>query len=377
MAHPRDSSGHRLLCLGWGILWLLSPSGAPASPRTRAGALIQTAGPPLRGGVITGGSRVALERAEGGETPILTFFSARGPVRLLLDTGAASALVTPRLVQRLGLSSQPLAPKAFAIAGGGRDCPTGTLARTRLPELGLPAAGDRFPLRLVGVEALVLPGAGLPFGVDGVLAAPSLRQVPVAIDPMAGEVALGPPALRWRRTMPSQPLVLPLRWRRGVPLLPLRVPSSSGGRMETVEALADTGAEGVFLTVPLAARLRPLQASQPARLVGVCGLQEVRRQRLQGLGLGTDAEPSQGVDAILLANPVFTLLGVEAIAGQDLLRHHRQLWRLDADPPRLELWPGTAGGEATEKPSPGQARAFPELPGRWRSGPTGGEDRRF
>jgi hypothetical protein len=29
---------------------------------------------------------------------------------------------------------------------------------------------------------------------------------------------------------------------------------------------------------------------------------------------------------------------VEAIAGQELLRHRRQLWRLDTAPPRLMLW---------------------------------------
>jgi len=32
------------------------------------------------------------------------------------------------------------------------------------------------------------------------------------------------------------------------------------------------------------------------------------------------------------------LLGVEAIVGQEVLRFRRQLWRLDTDPPRLELW---------------------------------------
>jgi hypothetical protein len=43
-------------------------------------------------------------------------------------------------------------------------------------------------------------------------------------------------------------------------------------------------------------------------------------------------------EAILTTNPVFALLGVEAIVGQELLRIRGQLWRLDTDPPRLELW---------------------------------------
>jgi hypothetical protein len=44
------------------------------------------------------------------------------------------------------------------------------------------------------------------------------------------------------------------------------------------------------------------------------------------------------VEAIILSNPVFERLGVEAIVGQELLRSRRQLWRLDVTPPRLELW---------------------------------------
>ena len=105
-----------------------------------------------------------------------------------------------------------------------------------------------------------------------------------------------------------------------------------------VSALADTGAEGVFLTAALAERLTPLHPSQPARLVGVCGLQEVRRQRLFGLAIGAESPPTRSVEAIILTNAVFPLLEVEAIVGQGLLREHRQLWRLDLLPPRLELW---------------------------------------
>ncbi len=123
-----------------------------------------------------------------------------------------------------------------------------------------------------------------------------------------------------------------------MPLLPLRVRPVGGGPPLTLNALADTGAEGVFLTAALAERLTPLHPSQPARLVGVCGLQEVRRQRLFGLTVVSGRLPNEIVDAVILTNPVFALLDVEAIVGQDLLRSRRQLWRLDANPPWLELW---------------------------------------
>jgi hypothetical protein len=59
---------------------------------------------------------------------------------------------------------------------------------------------------------------------------------------------------------------------------------------------------------------------------------------LLGIGFAVPGAALEAVEAIILANPVFALLGVEAIVGQELLRARRQLWRLDAVPPRLELW---------------------------------------
>jgi hypothetical protein len=319
---------------------LLGVSAIPGvRAQTGARALIQTRGTLLRAGVMGGGARMRLERAQGGDTPVLSFQSSRGPVRLLLDTGAATTMVTGELAGRLGLTARPLAPEEFSMAGGGADCPTMPLSRTEVPALELAGRGGGGPgLRLEGLEALVIPGAALPPKVDGVLGASALRQRPVLVDPVEQIVAIGEPALQWRRRLRSPSKVVALSWRRGVPLLPLRIQPGAGGPPETLLALADTGAEGMFLTPALARRLTPLQAPQPARLVGVCGLQEVSRQPLFGIAIGAEGPARESVDAILLANPVFALLEVEAIVGQELLRGRRQLWRLEANPPRLEIW---------------------------------------
>jgi hypothetical protein len=127
----------------------------------------------------------------------------------------------------------------------------------------------------------------------------------------------------------------------------LQLASSTGA----VHALADTGAEGLFLQPALAARLRPLGPAQPLRLVGFCGEQRVERRRFAGLGLGpwpggpgSAAESPlpggtpAGVEGIVTENPIFGQLGVEAILGQELLHRHRQLWRLDQPRPELLLW---------------------------------------
>ena len=191
----------------------------------------------------------------------------------------------------------------------------------------------------------MLPVAALPAGVDGVLGVPSLRLMPVAVDPLAQQLSLGPGALR---SQPRQ--TLPLRWHRGVPLLSL---ITVAGR---VEALADTGAEGLFLSPALAARLHPLNQAESLAMVGFCGTQPVRRQTFAGVAFAPPVSASPGQqdsrqpvaleplgleqprEVIITENPIFSQLGVAAIVGQELLRQRPQLWRLDLKEPRLELW---------------------------------------
>jgi hypothetical protein len=371
-----------------------APSALPAGTSRQGRALILREGQTLAGGRAEGGAELPLERAAGGDTPVLPFeasFSdgdraAPRAVRLLLDTGAASTMVTPQLAERLGLTTRPLAPGSLALAGGGAGCAQLRPQRTRLPDLVLGRGGPN-RLRLRGVEALVLPVAALPPGLDGVLGAPSLRQLPILIDPIAARLVLGPGAAtpssahRQPTASPHHPhpdrtgaLTVPLRWQQGVPLVGLR---RDGAR---VEALADSGAEGLFLSPTLAAQLQPVGPAEALRLVGVCGEQRVERRRFRGLSLpggagrpatGTGSGAGKGigtmaattgtatttgtasgtgtmaatgtatatVEGIVTDNPVFAALGVEAIAGQEWLRQHRQLWRLDLEPPQLLLLP--------------------------------------
>lgn len=293
-------------------------------------ALLQLRGQPLAGGLPSGGAAVPLERASGGDTPVLTLRSARGSLRLLFDTGASSSMVIPGAAQRLGLVSRALSPSALGLAGGGSGCKGLRPGRTVLPTLRMESPGGRLEIR--GAEALVLPVAALPPGIDGVLGAPLWSRLPVRIDPRRQLLRLGQAATT---PEPGEPptLTLPLRWFRGVPLL--RLTTAAG----PVAALADTGAEGLFLAPGLAVRLRPLSPAEPLRLVGFCGEQAVVRRHFGGFSLGEPASSGgEELGAIVAPNSIYRALGVEAIAGQALLRERGQLWRLDLQPPRLSLW---------------------------------------
>jgi hypothetical protein len=363
----------------------------PPPPLTLVAALIQLKGPPLSGGTLSGSADLRLEKARGGDTPVLNLRAQEGGMlRLLLDTGASSTMVTPALASRLGLPSQPLSSREIELAGGGSLCAGLNPRRTRLPSLELAGADQQGQLHLSGVEALVLPVAALPPGIDGVLGVPSLRQLPLWIDPQGKRMALGPAALKaaqihdLRRSQPSPDqawaerprhslgasspkgtialdnnpsspaqalaaetsspqrrlphrmagpkLQLPLRWQRGVPLLQLSTPAGS------VSGLADTGAEGLFISPRLVSVLLPLSPPQPLRLAGICGEQAVELRRYGGLSLGGHGQgQAPSVEAIRTENPIFSQLGVEAIVGQELMRNHAQLWRLERQPPLLEL----------------------------------------
>jgi hypothetical protein len=150
-------------------------------------ALIQLRGQPLSGGNLKGSATIRLERASGGDTPVLSLRSPAGPVRLLLDSGASSTMVTPELVQRLGLASRPLASQEVELAGGGSLCAALRPRRTRLPDLDLASDDQQGFLRLNAVEALVLPVAALPRGVDGVLGSVG-TAITARVRPAAGIV---------------------------------------------------------------------------------------------------------------------------------------------------------------------------------------------
>ncbi|EDY39660.1 hypothetical protein CPCC7001_2541 [Cyanobium sp. PCC 7001] len=87
----------------------------------------------------------------------------------------------------------------------------------------------------------------------------------------------------------------------------------------------------------------PVGPSRPLRVAGFCGEESARWAPMLGPHLlplpGHGGHLPAPVQAITTANPVFEALGVEAIVGQELLRSHPQLWRLDATPPLLRLWP--------------------------------------
>ncbi|MFM7229630.1 MAG: aspartyl protease family protein [Cyanobacteriota bacterium] len=288
-------------------------------------ALVQLEGMRLPEPRVRGAANVPYDRPADGDTPIVSLTTPDGAVlRLLLDSGASVSLVTERLVQRLGLPVSPLPPGALRLAGAGAGCQDLRPGRVQLPQL---TVGG---MQIDGLEALVMPALGIPPGSDGVLGAPLFRQLPLLVDPVGRRLRLGPDLDR-AGVAPAGATRLPLRWRHAVPLLELQDSRGTQG-----SALLDTGAEGLFVSRNLAARLRPQGPVQALRIAGFCGDESALQMDLEGLQLA--GTPVGKRSMIVTDSGILAALEVEAVVGQPLLRDRRQLWLLNREQPVLLLW---------------------------------------
>jgi hypothetical protein len=116
-----------------------------------------------------------------------------------------------------------------------------------------------------------------------------------------------------------------------VPLLDLH--DNRGG---DVNALLDTGAEGLFVSRSLAARLQPQGPGRALRIAGFCGDESALQMDLAGLKLA--GRPMGSQPMIVTDSGILTALEVDAIVGQPMLRDRRQLWLLNREQPLLLLW---------------------------------------
>ena len=287
-------------------------------------ALVQLQGAPPPQPVMEGSSRTVYTTPSDGDTPVLLLKTSGGlPVRLLIDTGASRSMVSQAFVQRLKLKTKALPSGNFALAGAGSDCPTDPPRQAVLPMLRL---GE---LKIRELAVLVMPKLGVPPGTDGVLGASALRQLPLLIDPKQKQLRFDQQLTP--QSAPADAVRIPLRWRDHVPLL--QVSDQNG---DETSALLDTGAEAVFIGVPLAQRLSPQSPPSGVEIQGFCGSEFAIERIFSGLSVANlKLEKSP---AIVTRNRILKDLNVEAIIGQPLLKKRRQLWLLNRPEPLVLLW---------------------------------------
>ncbi|MBI5017754.1 MAG: TIGR02281 family clan AA aspartic protease [Deltaproteobacteria bacterium] len=122
--------------------------------------------------------RVALERLDGGYV-VAASINGRETARLLLDTGASTTLLSPRLADRLGLTVRRVPPAVLRTANGQVEA---GWAEVDTIEVGGRRVG---PLRVVIHDAIE--------GADGLLGLNFLGAFRVEIHAQGPSLTLSPP----------------------------------------------------------------------------------------------------------------------------------------------------------------------------------------
>jgi hypothetical protein len=194
-----------------------------------------------------------LQRLHTGDLGALVALDARlggAAFRCLIDSGASSAVVSPRVARELRL--EVVDRRRVATAGGVMQ-----LERVALPPVevgGLRLAADTALVLDLGAQ-LADAGAGL----DGLLGAPSLRDRVTRFDLAAGRV-------QWFEHADPGGAVWPLRWDQGLPVVPLAL-----GTRDSAPFLFDTGNAGALVVFARHA-------------AGLAGTQQLPRTTMQELG---------------------------------------------------------------------------------------------
>ncbi len=243
------------------------------------------------------------------------------PALLLFDSGASATILSPRLVQRLGLAYRGR-HVAFGIgepvtSASAYDGPEIRIGSVQLrPRIVLSWANAAFPMY----------GPSAP---DGVIGFDLLRSFVVHVDALAGRIVAfdtsAPPPLSTRRGA----RVVALHVRNGLPVVDAEVfvaaatPAMSSAHV-VVPVIVDYGAgAGLQLSRRAAERLgfpMRLRDSRPRQLIGIGGTVEVPEGIADSVRIAGAAIPEAVVAADTTETSSVELADAEGFVGTELLR---------------------------------------------------------
>ena len=267
-------------------------------------------------------------RLAGGENPLIlvpAMINQRGPFAFILDTGAGTSLVSPRLADDLGV-----------VATGSRQG-TGaagkvTVALASVASLAIGGA-RRAPMPIAITAELDRIGAAVGTRIDGDVGYDFLREFRVTIDYRTQMVRLAQGAydvtsatsvtrsqVAFRLASPTKPLVM----------VPVFV--NGGGPWAFA---VDTGASATVVSLALADALR-LERAGSAAMTGAGGMLRTTLGRVSALAVGAAAVR----DLPVVVSDFLKQLGdavetqVDGVLGYNFLRR----FRVTIDYPNGVLW---------------------------------------
>ena len=255
----------------------------------------------------------------------------RKPVQLLLDTGAASTLLSPEAALKLGLKAKEGSENGASSAGG--QVVTRRALTKRL------SLGDAWTENEPVFVSEMIPG------LDGLLGVSTLAEWDVRIDPSTKKLTLFPagkaPHLEGETTLPlTCKLVNPEASAsnpQGFRMMNLSVPVRVGNHELT--AIPDTGFGGIFqLSSVLMGKFAPeaMKEAQPGLITGInlTGKTVTRKAKLAEFTFGPDTV--RGLTTDLIDATPGTSNERQGLIGLKLLRHYVMTFRFAAGELRLK-----------------------------------------
>jgi predicted aspartyl protease len=267
-------------------------------------------------------------RLAGTDNPLILIpvsVNERGPYEFILDTGAGTSLVSPRLAAGLGIASEGTREGTGAA---GRVM----VAMGRVESLAVGAA-RRGPMPIAVTAEVDRIGAAVGARIDGDLGYDFLKSFTLTLDyrrrvirltqggyEVAGAGGVGHAQVPFRLAGAVKPLVM--------------VPAYVNGRGPHAFVL-DTGASATVLSPTLAAALR-IETVAAEAMTGAGGILQATSGRVGTLAVGGATLQNVSVMVADFLSELGRLAGepIDGILGYNFLRH----FRVTLDYPQGVLW---------------------------------------
>jgi predicted aspartyl protease len=267
-------------------------------------------------------------RLVGGDNPLIivpAHVNDRGPYPCILDTGAGTSLLSPRIAASLGIAATGSREGRGAVGKV-------TVALATADSLAIGAA-RRGPMPIAITAEVDRIGAAVGHPIDGDIGYDFLRAFRLTIDYRRRLVRLVQGA--YEVAGPANPLRTEVAFQIAGPVKPLvLVPAFVNGRGPHT-FVVDTGASATVISPALADALR-IAATAPERLVGAGGVMEAAVARATSVAVGGAVLQDVAVVVADFLDGLGHVVGarLDGVVGYNFLRH----FRVTLDYPNGQLW---------------------------------------
>lgn len=298
-----------LECLYEGVI--LTPDGkVRPDVSQRLGTLVQLLGVTLPVTQSQGQASVSLQTLADSSVWTLPVRVNGKSETFLLDTGASNSIFDRQILQQLNVSTIPISEKILAYMVVGENCSeaNATMSSQPLPALTVDGA------KVEGIMGLGLTRDKIPGNVAGVLGLDFLKGFDLILNPRTRQLQLLPASASSSNT-------IPLKGALGVMTAEAKI-----NEQGAFTFLLDTGADTMVLSQSLAQRLNlDLAKAENYEVTGFCGTAPAKKLILDRVSVGEHSQ--RNLEAVILDDEIFGLLGIDGIVGQNFLNQYRQHWR--------------------------------------------------